>query len=256
MMEITEMELYHAIQDDEFILYFQPQHVINSNEIRGLEALIRWQHPTYGFLTPFQFIPFAEQTGVIVDIGLWVLKRACVQAKKLQIQGYNSFKMIVNVSPIQLLQDDFEAALISILKEVDLSPSVLELEITESKQLPLNEEMKDKIKRLKTLGISLSLDDFGTGYASLSYLTFFSFDTIKIDRFFAKDFNHNTNSSIIEMIVKLGQKLDLNIIAEGVETEEQLRFFEHLKVKYIQGFLLSKPMAIDNIFKNLIPSRN
>ena len=235
--------LHSALKKDEFILYYQPIVNVITGKIAKMEALLRWKNPQLGLVSPYTFIPLAEENGLIIPIGEWVLQTACAQNKTWQNLGLAPIKMSVNLSPRQFQQANLVATISRILKETQLQPSYLELEITESTTMKNTESTKEILLKLNDMGITLSMDDFGTGYSSLSYLKQFPFHTLKIDRSFVKDL-HSTSQdmAIVNAVITLGQGLNLNVVAEGVETEELRDLLKNLGCEYIQGYLFSKPI--------------
>lgn len=249
---IIDQELRSAITNNELILYYQPQYNILTNEIMGAEALIRWVHPTYGIIPPSDFIPIAEETGLIDDIGEWVMNSACSQVKKWQDDGLKTFKIGVNVSPHQFKQKNFVSKVYEILHKTGLPYEYLDLEITETVGVEDTFDAITKLNSLKKSGIKISIDDFGTGYSSLSYLTKFPIDTLKIDKSFIQNMNDDPNSkTIVSSIIAVGKNLNLDIIAEGVETKEQLEFLKSQDCIQVQGYLFSKPITADEFEKLL-----
>lgn len=237
-----EKELHDALENNEFELYYQPQVDILDGEIIGAEALIRWIHPTKGIIPPLDFIPLAEETGLIHNIGEWAIRTACIQGKTWHDIGFNNIKVAVNISGYQFQNESFVSDVEAILKETEFNPHYLDLEITETVAMEVREDLIYKLKELKKLGIKVSMDDFGTGYSSLSYLREFPIDTLKIPREFIKDIDIIDNKNIIESIIAIAQNLGLHIIAEGVESQKQLNFFKSKEDIYVQGYLYSKPV--------------
>lgn len=239
--------LYSALEKEEFLLYYQPIINVTTGKIAKMEALLRWQNPQLGFVSPQIFIPLAEENGTIVAIGEWVLKTACAQNKIWQEMELPPLKMSVNLSVRQFQQPNLVSTIIQILNQTQLAPSFLELEITESITMSDMELAKTILQRLKEVGITLSMDDFGTGYSSLGYLKQFPFNTLKIDRSFVKDLHPTSQDlAIVNAIIALGKGLKLNVVAEGVETEEIKELLKNMGCEYIQGYLFSKPLsAID-----------
>ncbi len=238
-----ESELRHALERSEMFLTFQPQVDLKTKKISGAEALIRWQSNMLGFVTPDEFIPLAEETGLIVSIGEWVLKNACEAAVKWQEENLESLRVAVNVSPRQFMEENFSQIVQTVLIETGLDPAKLELEITENLLVENAQQIVDIINELKDMGVSIALDDFGTGYSSLSYLKKFSFDILKIDRSFVIDITNNEEDALLcKAIVALAQALKMEIVGEGVETEEQLKILDLLGVDLIQGYYYSKPL--------------
>lgn len=237
-----ENDLYRALEKDELYLEYQPQVNIKTGEICSVETLIRWQHPENGFISPGKFIPIAEDTGLIVPIGEWILREACTQLKKWHEQGFTHLTVAVNISSRQFYQEDLLATIQDILEETALSPTFLELEITESVTLNV-EHAKEILQGFKKLGISIAMDDFGTGYSSLHYLNQFPIDRLKIDRSFVKDIQTNShNAALCTMITTIGKHLNMEVIAEGIEMPDQLSFLAAHDCYHIQGFLFSKPL--------------
>lgn len=241
-----ETNLRYALEHSQFQIYYQPQVDLSSGRIIGAEALIRWMHPEQGFISPGQFIPLAEQNGLIVPIGEWVLQTACQQLKKWQDAGLPSLRIAVNLSARQFNQPDLIDKIVNILASTKLEPQYLEVELTESMLVDNVKLANSQLKELKALGISISLDDFGTGYSSLSYLQKFNLDILKIDRCFVTDINHNEkNATITKAIISMAHGLNLHVIAEGVEKEAELEFLREQKCNTIQGYLFSPPVPGD-----------
>lgn len=241
-----ERSLRNAIELDELIVYYQPKVRIDTREVVGFEALVRWQHPELGMVSPAQFIPLAEETGLIVPIGEWVLETACRQRQAWADAGFDSPIMAVNLSPIQFRQPELCEVIANVLERTGMPANKLELEVTESM---LMHDLKDTIntlQRLKASGIYLSIDDFGTGYSSLSYLKGFPIDALKIDRSFVRDITANADdAAIATSIILMGRSLNMKVIAEGVETESQLAFLKVLQCDEIQGYLFSPPVPAE-----------
>lgn len=242
--------LRHAIERQELVLHYQPQLDLHTGEIVGVEALIRWNHPEMGIVSPAKFIPIAEESGLIVPIGDWVLREACKQAMIWnQIAGYR-IQMAVNLSGVQFRRGDVEQSVFAALDETGLDPALLELELTESILIQNAEHALACVKRLKSRGIKLSIDDFGTGYSSLSYLKRFNIDKLKIDQSFVRELNTNGNdATIVRAIVQMAHGLNLVTIAEGVEESEVLETLRSFGCDQIQGYLLSKPLSAAELEK-------
>jgi len=248
-----ELDLHEALQNNELEIYYQPLNAISSNrKILGLEALLRWNHPRQGMVLPLDFISIAEDTGLIVAIGEWVLKTACEQTKKWEQQGYGKLGISVNLSPRQFSDSNLVSAVKSALDISGLDPGQLDLEITESTAMHTIDKSIEILHKLKDLGVHISIDDFGTGYSSLSYLQKMPIDTLKIDRSFIKDLHHSLNDkALVQAMVTMAHSLGIKIIAEGVELEEQLVFLSEIDCEIAQGFLFSKPVPSDQLEKLL-----
>lgn len=248
-----ENEIRKAIDDEQFELYYQPKVDAETWELVGAEALLRWFHPVRGEIGPVDFIPVAEETGLIVPIGQWVLREACKQVKVWSTSPTGAVPVSVNISPHQFHADSLYEDVLGAASDADIDPRLLELEITESVLLQDLDNTLIALQRLKDAGISLSVDDFGTGYSSLSYLKRFPIDTIKIDRSFVKDLDTDLDdAAICAAILAMSQQLGLNVVAEGVETEEQLAFLRRHGCNQIQGFLCSKPLSVENFSAMLV----
>lgn len=249
---ILEKSLKNAIKREELILYYQPQINTKNNEIIGAEALVRWNHPSLGLVPPSEFIALAEETGLILTIGEWILRAACKQMMLWQQKGYKLSKMGVNISVKQFQLYDFVEVVSGILKDTGLDGRYLELEITESIAMQNEDEVIVKILALKQMGISVSIDDFGTGYSSLSYLKKFPISTLKIAQQFVKDIkNDSDEEAIVSAIIAMANKLNINIIAEGVETESHVKFLTNQKCYIMQGYFFSRPLSSDK-FVNVL----
>lgn len=256
--ELLQMEgyLYDALKKQEFQLHYQPQINIKTGKITGMEALIRWHNPHLGRISPAHFIPIAEETGLINSIGEWVLYTACKQNKIWQDLGYYPFKVAVNLSARQFQQKNLVQVVETIIKQSNLEPQYLELEITETGIIQNPENAKSIINQLKNIGVSISLDDFGTGYSSLTYLKKFSFDKLKIDQYFVQELTADSEDiAIICALLTLGKGLNLQIVAEGVETIEQLKLLKELQCEEVQGYFFSRPLPEDEA-TNYIESAN
>ncbi|WP_053955494.1 putative bifunctional diguanylate cyclase/phosphodiesterase [Inediibacterium massiliense] len=247
MLEKLEMEndLRHAIEKEEFIVYYQPKIGIRSGKIEGTEALVRWNHPTKGMISPNIFIPLAEETRLIIPIGDFVLRTACNQIKKWQENGQYTMYVSVNISVIQIQQDDFVEKVVNIIKETGICPSSLELEITENTIMQNFEYTNEILQKLRGLGIHISLDDFGKGYSSLNYLKQLEIDVLKIDKSFIDDITQNKNQqAIVKSVIEMAQSMNMRVIAEGVEMWEQFNFLKELGCDEVQGYLFSKPLCV------------
>ncbi|MEW6993221.1 EAL domain-containing protein [Colwelliaceae bacterium MEBiC 14330] len=235
-------KLRHAVSKKELFLVFQPQLDIHSHRVTGIETLVRWQHKD-GIISPAEFIPLAEQSGLIISIGEWILEQACLFAKHLVELGYIDIIVAVNVSPRQFTHPNFCSTVNKVLETVQLPAQNLELEITEGVFMHNEEHTLAVLNQLKSLGLHLSIDDFGTGYSSLSYLKRFPIDKLKIDQSFIRDCHQNDDDkAIVETIVSLGKSLHLSLIAEGVEEESHVDFLRDLGCEEIQGYWFSKPI--------------
>jgi EAL domain-containing protein (putative c-di-GMP-specific phosphodiesterase class I) len=242
-----EKELHIALEKHQFHLYYQIQ-VDNLRHPAGAEALIRWQHPEHGFVSPAEFIPLAEETGLILPIGKWVLETACMQLVKWAAsENMEHLTVAVNVSAFQFLQDDFVEQVLEILDNTGANPQRLKLELTESMLVSNIEGIITKMGRLKAVGVSFSLDDFGTGYSSLSYLSRLPLDQLKIDRSFVMNIESDDNAVVIcAATISLAHSLKLKVVAEGVETEAQNYFLSSVhRCDYIQGYLFGRPLPIE-----------
>jgi len=239
---LLENELRNAIEQNELTLLYQPQLNIQTGKIIGVEALIRWIHPQKGMISPTKFIPIAEESGLIVPIGKWVLNEACKQLKEWHTNNCNSIRVSVNLSSRQFFQDDLVDTIEFALKNSNLEPNYLVLEITESLTMDI-ERTLPMLNSLKEIGVQIAIDDFGTGYSSFNYLHQLPIDQLKIDQSFMRNLSNNMNNeAIVETIITLAHHLKLDLTAEGVETKEQLAFLERHQCYGIQGFLISKPV--------------
>jgi diguanylate cyclase (GGDEF)-like protein len=247
-----EMDLHEAIEKQQFEVHFQPSVRLDDNTVTGFEALLRWHHPDRGMISPAEFIPIAEDTGLINQLGQWVLTEACKQAATWPPH----MSVAVNLSPVQFKQPSLPLQVVSALSKSGLEPSRLELEITEAVLLKDTDSTQDTLKQLRDIGVRIALDDFGTGYSSLSYLSRFQFDKIKIDRSFVNDMSVRTDAlSIVRAITALGTDLGMTVTAEGVETEEQLAHLRRVSCTEVQGFLFSRPRAAKDLDQFLNGSR-
>lgn len=237
-------DLRNAIENNEFTLHYQPQIDINTNSIIGMEALVRWQHPVKGIIPPLDFIPLAEETGLILQIGEWVLNEACRQNKEWQDLGYKHMRVAVNLSIVQFEHKNLIKLVRNALDKTGLKSKWLELEITESVTLKCYDCAVQKINELKKIGIYVSLDDFGTGYSSFNYLKELPIDTLKIDKIFLDNLIPDSDEEfIMKTMINLARKLNLTVVAEGVESLSQLEFLKKEKCSTAQGFLFSKPLS-------------
>jgi EAL domain-containing protein (putative c-di-GMP-specific phosphodiesterase class I) len=240
-----ENSLRIAVDQQQFVLYYQPQVDLDGN-ILSAEALIRWMHPEKGKISPLDFIPIAEETGLILPIGSWVLQEACRQVKEWHRQGLGLSHVAVNVSSRQFQQQDFVDQVKQAIQDADISPSSLMIELTESILIDNVLVTAAKMQLLTELGISISIDDFGTGYSSLAYLTRFPLSQLKVDQSFVRHINQNSNDAVIvETILAMAKNLGLNVIAEGVETEQQLNFLVEKGCTIFQGYYFGHPAVAD-----------
>lgn len=244
--------LRDALKLNQFELYYQPQYNVNKKCFCGLEALIRWNYPKLGWISPGEFIPIAEETSLIRQIGTWVLKTACTQAKQWLNDGYIFETVSVNISPLSLQQSDFIDIVQRILNETGLPPHHLDIEITETALMHTLELNIKTLQKLVDLGVNISLDDFGTGYSSLNYLKRLPIKTVKIDRTFLDDmYSNSMEESIIEGIILLSHKMNLTVVAEGVETKEQYELLAKNHCAVIQGYYFARPSSCDEASKFL-----
>jgi len=240
-----EADLRRAVEAGEFVLHYQPTVVLQTGRIAGVEALVRWQHPTRGLIPPMEFIPIAEETGLIVPLGEWVLEEACAQAKRWHEEHGSEppLKMAVNLSVRQLQQDDIVATVARVLESTGFDPSALTLEITESAVMNDHVTTIVRLNQLKALGVRIAVDDFGTGYSSLSYLRRFPIDILKIDRSFVDGVTDGSQKrALLRTIVELGRTLNLETVAEGIELPEELHQLRSLDCDLGQGYYFARPL--------------
>jgi EAL domain-containing protein (putative c-di-GMP-specific phosphodiesterase class I) len=241
-----EGDLRSAIEREEFLLHYQPQVDLRTGQLVGMEALIRWQHPELGIVSPSSFIGLAEETGLIVQIGAWVLRTACAQNKAWQRAGLSHLPIAVNLSARQFVQQDLAQMIATVLKETGLAAHYLELELTESLVMTEVERAVAILRDLKALGAKLSIDDFGTGYSSLAYLKRFPIDVLKIDQSFVRDITLDPDdAAIVTLIIQLAHSLRLHVIAEGVETHEQADYLRRQGCDVMQGYYFSPPVSAE-----------
>jgi diguanylate cyclase (GGDEF)-like protein len=248
--------LRHALKNNEFLLHYQPKLDLKTWAIRGVEALIRWKHPELGLIDPVKFIPSAEETGLIIQIGEWTLREACRMNKEWQNEGYQGISMAVNLSPKQFYHPELKASVEKALRESSLDPLYLELEITEMTIMDDIPKVNALLHQLKDLGLALSIDDFGTGHTSLSYLKDFPINAVKIDQSFIKSLPEDSkNAAITTALIILAHQLDIKVIAEGVETMEQLQFLSSQNCDQVQGYFVSRPVPASKIAAQLTKAK-
>jgi diguanylate cyclase (GGDEF)-like protein/PAS domain S-box-containing protein len=253
---VLENNIRPGLERSEFFVQYQPQVDIRGFQLVGMEALVRWQHPSFGTLYPGEFVSLAEESGLIIPLSDFVMRTACAQNKAWQDKGLKPLRISVNFSARQFQQPTFMTDVAHILKETNLDPRWLELELTESSIMKDPEEAIEKLHELKLMGISVAIDDFGTGYSSLNYLKRFPIDTLKIDKSFVSDVCKDPHdTAIVRAIINLGHALDLTVVAEGVETKDQLQYLSALECDVVQGFLFSKALSAKAFEELLIEQR-
>ncbi len=239
-----ENQIRSALKHEEFVVYYQPKINLSSGLCQGMEALVRWQHPQRGLIGPLEFIPLAEETGLIIELDEWVIAGACKQFKKWKEAGYAVECLSVNISARHFREGNFLEYCKNNIEKMGLSPQVIEIELTESALVDNYDSAKEILNQIHNLGVRIALDDFGTGYASMSYLKEFPFDTVKLDRSFVKGIpDDKENTAIVKAMIQLAQALDLNLVAEGIETEQQKTFLYGNGCTYGQGYLWSEPLC-------------
>ncbi|HSP64357.1 MAG TPA: GGDEF domain-containing phosphodiesterase, partial [Pyrinomonadaceae bacterium] len=247
-----ETSMRRAIENEEFITYYQPVVHMATGEVIGAEALVRWRHPEFGVLPPAKFIGLAEDTGMIVEIGDFVLRTACAQTRAWQDRGFGRLRIAVNVSARHFRQANFLDRVVQTLRDTRLDPVCLELELTETSIMENPEAAAVLLSKIRKLGARVAIDDFGTGYSSLSYLKRLPIDTVKLDRSFVKvATSHPDDAALVIAIITLAHDLGLKVIAEGVETEEQMNFLRLLRCDEAQGYLFSKPVPAEDFESTL-----
>lgn len=250
---MLESQMRPGLDRGEFVVEYQPQVDVKTFQLVGMEALVRWNHPTLGMLQPVDFIELAEETGMITEIGDWVLRTAFAQNKLWLDSGFSPMRLAVNVSARHFQQAAFIGTIRDLLKETDLDPALLELELTEGSIMKEPEKAVEKLNELRDLGIKIAIDDFGTGYSSLSYLKRFPIDTLKIDKTFVDEVTTNEDdAAIAKAIVMMGHALDITVVAEGVETPQQLEYLTSLDCDVMQGFLFSPPLSKESFTELLM----
>jgi diguanylate cyclase (GGDEF)-like protein len=247
-----ENDLRRALQLNQMEVHYQPKSEVATGRVSSVEALLRWRHPTRGLVSPTEFVPLAEECGLILPIGEWVLREACRQARAWQVAGVPFIRVAVNVSPMQFRQSNFLEAIQGALLEFDLEPQYLEIELTESTVMGNAEGSIEILEQLSRMGVVVSIDDFGTGYSSMSYLRKFPIDKLKIDRSFISELTTNpADASIVRAIISLAHSLRLKVVAEGVETPEQLQRLRELGCDQYQGFLMSAAVDAQEIERSV-----
>ncbi len=251
-----ERDLRHALERNEFVVYYQPQINAQTRKIVCAEALVRWDHPEKGRISPYVFIPIAEATGLIQGIGEWVLEKSCQQLKSWHKLGLDSIRIAVNLSARQFNQANLGQWLADLFQRHQIDPNKIELELTESTLVDDIPRSIEQLHQLKSVGIKVAMDDFGTGYSSLSYLQQFPFDILKIDQCFIQKINQNPkNAAIAQAIITMAHQLNLRVVAEGVETTEELTFVHENNCDEIQGYLFSEPITSEE-FTQLLQTEN
>ncbi|WP_106497861.1 putative bifunctional diguanylate cyclase/phosphodiesterase [Lentibacillus sp. Marseille-P4043] len=243
-----ESMLRKALKEDQLVLYYQPQINIVTKELEAVEALVRWHHPEYGVIPPNEFIPIAEDSGLILDIDDWVLHTACRQLKTWETNQDKQIRVSINLSAQQFMQKGLPEKIATILSETELEPSLLEIEITETMVMQDTKMSALQIGKIRAMGVKIAIDDFGTGHSSFQYLKNFAVDSLKIDKIFIDDIESNQNTkAIMHSMIHLGHDLNLRVVAEGVETTEQLLKLQDQKCDVVQGYLFYKPMQTEKI---------
>jgi EAL domain-containing protein (putative c-di-GMP-specific phosphodiesterase class I) len=254
---IVEKELRQALERDELVLFYQPKVCVITGKIKGMEALIRWQHPEKGFISPFHFIPIAEETGLIIQIGKWVFEQACRQTKLWHKQGYDNLIVSINVSAKQFHQQDFENDIVEIIEMTGVDPHRVDLEVTESCTMNNIDKAISILKRFREMGVLISLDDFGTGFSSLSLLNQLPLDTLKVDIAFIRDIDEKgENGELAKLIIAMAKSLGLKTVSEGIESQHHLDFIKKNGGEEYQGFLFSKPVSAIEFEKILAKNNN
>lgn len=250
---VVEKELRQAMEREELQLYYQPQYSLKSNRVVGMEALVRWKSKELGQVSPGEFIPLAEETGLILPIGEWILREACRQNKEWIDQGYEPLRVAVNISQMQFMDPNFTALVLEILEETGLPASCLELEITENIAMTDEQRVISVLNTLTQNGVKVAIDDFGKGYSSLGYLNKYSVDYLKIDKTFIQDLPyHPDNIAIVKSIISVAEHLQIELIAEGIENEKELQFVKDLGCQYAQGYFIGHPSPANNFEENVL----
>jgi predicted signal transduction protein with EAL and GGDEF domain len=246
--QAIEAALRHAVERNELVLHYQPKVNLATGAIAGVEALVRWHHPLRGLLHPSHFMSVAEESGLIVTIGRWVLREGCRQAKAWQKSGLPPLQIAINISAVELRSKEFVQGVRTTLKETGLNPRYLELELTETFLMQDSKSTATVLEALKSMGVQLALDDFGTGYSSLSYMRRFPIDTLKIDQSFVRNLATDADdASIVSAVINMGSSLHMRVVAEGVETREQLAMLREQHCPEGQGFYFSHPVTAERM---------
>jgi EAL domain-containing protein (putative c-di-GMP-specific phosphodiesterase class I) len=250
---MTKSKLKRAFERDELVVHYQPKYNLETGEVFGAEALVRWELPERGLILPSDFIPLAEETNLIIEIGEWVLDKVCEDFRLWQRSVSSTGRVSVNLSLKQLRQRNFINRIKSILRSHEVSPTSLELEITETTLMENPERTIRILDQLYGIGLHLAIDDFGTGYSSLSALQQFPISTLKIDKSFVRNIATDpADATIVDTIIQMGRNMNMDVVAEGVELEEQLNFLQKLGCTYVQGLLFGNPMSSDNFLELLL----
>ena len=247
---ILESKLRTAVKNDLLEIHYQPKFDVQTEEIIGIEALLRWNDSEVGTISPGEFIPFAEDLGLIPEIGEWVFKNVSLQIIEWQKQFDFNLRVAINISPLHLKESNFIESLTKIIEETGVNPHNLEIEITEMSMMDQNQNLIEKIEQIKTLGLTVAIDDFGTGYSSLGYLRKFPIDILKIDRSFISNMREgDSGKAMVAAIISLAHALNLKVVAEGVETEEELAILKEYDCEFVQGYYFSKPLSVNHFTK-------
>jgi len=251
-----ENQIRRALKNEEFLVYYQPKVNLSSGQCIGMEALVRWQHPQRGLISPAEFIPLAEETGLIIQLDEWVMRSACKQFKKWQTSGYTIDSLSVNVSARHFKEGGLLGHCKNVMEDVQLSPQFIEIELTESALVDNYKNAKEILNKIHSMGVKIALDDFGTGYASMAYLKEFPFDTVKLDCSFVKDLpDDKENAAIVKAMIQLVAALNLNLVAEGVETEQQKNYLIENSCMQGQGYLWSQPINASEFEKTFLANK-
>jgi EAL domain-containing protein (putative c-di-GMP-specific phosphodiesterase class I) len=240
--------LYHAVQENQLEIHYQPQIKLSTGNIIGVEALLRWNHPVLGNISPIEFVPILEEINLINNVTKWMLSRACIKIKELSSFLNQPLKLSINLSANQLIADYLPQTINDILTKVDFPPHLLTLELVETSLIKDFDKAKQIIDKLKNLGISIAIDDFGAGYSSLTYLREFVCDIVKIDKSFITNLNqYSRKKTLVKGIIEICKNMNIEVVAEGIENETEFEFLRHNKCEYGQGYLISKPLSIDQL---------